>query len=112
METPENQCVVFEFGKFVLDPHERTLLSAGVPVHLSAKEFDTLVLLVENNGRAQTKEEMLAAIWPDAIVEEGNLAKQISQLRQIFNTDGERFIETRLNMGRHNPRRDQVSFKI
>ena len=109
METAENQCVVFEFGKFVLDPHERTLLS-DVPVHLPAKEFDTLVLLVENDGRALTKEEMLAAIWPDAIVEEGNPAKQISRLRKIFNTDGEQL--TLPKQGRHNPRRDQVSFKI
>ena len=94
MEVAENKCVIYEFGKFVLDPKERTLFADGVPIHLPAKEFDTLLLLVENNGHALAKDEMIAAIWHDSFVEESNLAKQISRLRKLFNTDGEEFIET------------------
>jgi len=94
METPENKGIVYEFGKFVLDPGERTLFSDGVPLHLPAKEFDTLVMLVEHNGRALTKDEMMSAIWQDAFVEESNLAKQISRLRKVINTNGEEYIET------------------
>ncbi|MGI8882956.1 MAG: winged helix-turn-helix domain-containing protein [Pyrinomonadaceae bacterium] len=70
------------------------MFADGVPLHLPAKEFETLLLLVENNGRALSKEEMLAAVWQDAFVEEGNLAKQISRLRKLFNTNGQQFIET------------------
>src|SRR5215467_2254582 len=94
MEIAGNKGVIYEFGKFVLDPNERTLLADGVPIHLPAKEFDTLLLLVEHNGHALTKEEMISAIWQDAFVEESNLAKQISRLRKILNTNGERYIET------------------
>ncbi len=94
METDENKGFVYEFGKFVLDPKERTLYSDGVPLHLPAKEFDTLVFLVEHNGHAVSKEEILSTIWHDAIVEESNLTKQISRLRKLFNTNGEQFIET------------------
>ncbi|MGQ0543273.1 MAG: winged helix-turn-helix domain-containing protein, partial [Blastocatellia bacterium] len=94
MEVVGNKYVVYEFGKFVLDPKERTLLADGVPVHLRAKEFDTLLLLVEHNGHLLTKEEMMTALWQNSFVEESNLARQISQLRKIFNTDHERFIET------------------
>lgn len=94
METPENKKFVYEFGKFVLDPQEKTLFVEGKPVHLPAKEFETLVLLVENNGKALSKEEMMTAVWQDAFVEEGNLAKQISRLRKIFNTGDEKLIET------------------
>jgi Tol biopolymer transport system component/DNA-binding winged helix-turn-helix (wHTH) protein len=94
MEVAENKCVIYEFGKFVLDPKERTLFADGVPIHLPAKEFDTLVLLVEHNGHALAKDEMISAIWRDSFVEESNLAKQISRLRKLFNTDGEEFIET------------------
>ena len=94
MEAAENTRVIYEFGKFVLDPKEKTLFSDGVPLRLPAKEFETLVLLVEHNGHALTKEEMMSAIWQDAFVEEVNLAKQISRLRKIFNTDEEEFIET------------------
>ena len=55
----------------------KTLFSEGTPIRLPAKEFDTLLLLVEHNRRALTKEEMMSAIWNDSFVEEGNLAKQI-----------------------------------
>lgn len=92
METTENKRFIYEFGKFVLDPQEKTLFLEGKPLHLPAKEFETLLLLVENNGHALSKEEMMAAVWQDSFVEEGNLAKQISRLRKIFN--GEVKIET------------------
>jgi len=94
METTENKRFIYEFGKFALDPKEKTLFVEGVPVHLPAKEFETLLLLVENNGRALSKEEMMLAVWQDAFVEEGNLAKQISRLRKILNTNGDKLIET------------------
>lgn len=94
MEAIENKRFVYEFGKFILDPRDRTLMVGDTSIHLPAKEFDTLLLLVEHNGRALTKEEMMSAIWQDSFVEEGNLAKQISRLRKIFNTNGEEFIET------------------
>lgn len=94
MKTTENKKFVYEFGKFVLDPQEKTLFENGVALHLPAKEFETLLLLVENNGKALTKNEMMNAIWQDAFVEESNLAKQISRLRKIFNSNGEKFIET------------------
>ena len=37
---------------------------------------------------------MISAIWEDSFVEEGNLAKQISRLRKVINTNGEDYIET------------------
>lgn len=94
MESAENKEFIYEFGQFVLDPHERVLLAGGKPVHLTDKVFDTLLFLIKNNGRRLTKEEMMAAIWEDAFVEEGNLAKNISRLRKILNTDGASLIET------------------
>lgn len=94
METAEDKRFVYEFGKFLLDPQEKTLFSDGKPIRLPAKEFETLLLLVENSGRALSKEEMMTALWQDAFVEETNLAKQISRLRKIFNSSGEKLIET------------------
>ena len=94
MKASENKSVVYEFGKFVLDPNEKTLFSDGRRLHLPAKEFATLLLLVENNGRALSKDEMMDAVWQGSFVEEGNLTKQISRLRKIFNTNDGEFIET------------------
>ena len=88
MEIKTGQSFVYEFGKFVLDPADRRLFSDGISLHLPAKEFDTLLLLVEHNGKALSKEEMMSAIWQDSFVEESNLAKQISRLRKILNTNG------------------------
>ena len=65
METAENKRFIYEFGKFVLDPQEKTLFVERVPVHLPAKEFETLLLLVENNGKALSKGEMMQASWGD-----------------------------------------------
>ena len=94
MEAPDSKKVIYEFGEFVLDPEEKTLLIGDAPIRLSAKEFNTLLLLVQNNGRALSKEEMMAAIWEDTAVEEGNLAKQISRLRKVFSSNGGEYIET------------------
>lgn len=94
MEMIEGKSFIYQFGKFALDPNEKTLFADGVPMHLPAKEFETLLLLVENNGRALSKEEMMQTVWRDSFVEEGNLAKQISRLRKIFNGDGAIQIET------------------
>ena len=94
METSENGRVIYEFGKFILDPQEKTLFADGIPIHLPAKEFDTLVLLVENSGRALRKEEMLQTLWSDTFVEENNLAKYVSRLRKLLNTNGQNYIET------------------
>ena len=94
MEAPENKRVIYEFDDFLLDPHEKTLLLRGRAIHLTPREFDTLVFLVENNGRALSKEEMMSTIWRDSFVEEVNLAKQISKLRKILNTNGEEYIAT------------------
>lgn len=77
----------------MLDPKEKTLLVDGQPVHLPEKEFETLRLLVENNGRALSKEEMLRTIWPGTFVEENNLAKYVSRLRKLLNS-GDIKIET------------------
>ena len=66
MERVENKGFVYEFGKFVLDPKGKTLFSDGKPIHLPAKEFETLLLLVENNRKALSKEEMMGTLWRDS----------------------------------------------
>jgi DNA-binding winged helix-turn-helix (wHTH) protein len=95
MADPAAQGEVYAFGPFRLDVLERTLDRAGEPVRLRAKLFDTLVVLVRRAGRLVAREELLAEVWPDAIVEEGNLSHNISALRKALG-DGEQaqFIET------------------
>lgn len=93
-QTTEDKGVIFEFGKFVLDPRERVLLADGTAVHLPDKVFDTLLLLIRHNGSLLTKDEMMTTLWDESFVEESNLAKNISRLRKILNADGSQLIET------------------
>ena len=94
MKDADKERLIYEFDGFVLDPNERTLTVDGSPVHLPAKEFETLLFLVEHSGRAVSKDEMMSAIWGDAFVEESNIAKQISRLRKLLNRGGNEMIET------------------
>src|SRR6188768_923032 len=85
---------IYQFGKFVLDIQEQTLTSDGSVVHLPLKEFETLQMLVENNGKVLSKDEMMSSIWKDTFVEESNLAQYVSRLRKILNVDGNQYIKT------------------
>ncbi len=74
----------YQFGPFVLDVQEHRLLRDGDPVPLSPKVFDTLVHLVERDGRLVSKDELLEAVWGGSIVEEGSVARTIHILRKAL----------------------------
>jgi DNA-binding winged helix-turn-helix (wHTH) protein len=74
----------YEFGPFRLNPLEHLLLRDGAEVPLPPKAFSLLLLLVRNPGHLLEKEVMLRAIWPDAVVEEGSLTRNVSTLRQVL----------------------------
>lgn len=78
----------YQFGPFRLDPSARALERDGQRVPITGKVFDALVILVENHGRVVEKDELLSALWPDTIVEESNLAQNISSLRKILGETG------------------------
>jgi TolB-like protein/DNA-binding winged helix-turn-helix (wHTH) protein len=88
--------VAYEFGQFTLVPTEKRLLCDGRVVPLAPKVFDTLVLLVKNQGRLLEKEGLLRALWPHSVVEEVALAHNVSQLRKALGdpAEGPKFIET------------------
>ena len=52
-----------EVGGLVVDPAARTARLDGVPLELSAKEFDLLRYLAERADRVVTKRELLAEVW-------------------------------------------------
>ena len=87
--------LTYRFGPFELHPREYTLMRDGHPVRLTPKAFDTLRLLLERRGELVTKDALMAALWPDAIVEEANLSVQIATLRKVLGTErGREYIET------------------
>jgi eukaryotic-like serine/threonine-protein kinase len=87
--SPVGELAIRQFGTFRLDPAERLLLRDGHPVALTPKAFDLLLYLVDRPGRLVEKQTVMAALWPDAMVEEGNLASTVSALRKALGDDGD-----------------------
>jgi TolB-like protein/DNA-binding winged helix-turn-helix (wHTH) protein/Flp pilus assembly protein TadD len=90
---------IYEFGHFRIDPGERLLLREGMPVPLTPKAFETLLTLVENSGHVVRKDELMKRVWPDAFVEEVNVAQNVSSIRRVLDTNGEHYIETVPKLG-------------
>ncbi len=86
----------YRFGPFQLDAAEHRLLRDGAEVPLQFKAFEILCILVERSGRLLTKEDLLRQVWPDTVVEENNLNKNISSLRKALGgpATGQSYIET------------------
>lgn len=74
----------YDFGPFRLDGRKRLLLRDSQPVALTPKALETLLLLVANSQRVLEKDELMKKLWPDAFVEEANLAQNISALRKAL----------------------------
>jgi DNA-binding winged helix-turn-helix (wHTH) protein len=90
--------LIYEFGEFRLDALRRVLSSRtdGQPLQVTCKVFDALLFMVERAGQVLDKRTLLTAIWPDVVVEEGNLTQTIHSLRRVLGEtpDEHRFIVT------------------
>ena len=86
----------YVFGPFALDTEERVLRRDSQPIALTPKAVETLLVLLKTPGRLVRKDELMKKVWPDAFVEEGNLAKNIFTLRKVLGEcrPGEEYIQT------------------
>jgi DNA-binding winged helix-turn-helix (wHTH) protein len=72
------------FGPFRLAASERILEKGGVLVRLGSRALDILIALVERPTEVVTKKELFARVWPDLLVDEGNLRYHVSALRKAL----------------------------
>ncbi len=72
------------FAQFELRPQQRQLLANGRPLALGARAFDVLLALIETPGQLVHKHELLERVWPQQVVEEGNIPVQINALRKLL----------------------------
>ena len=84
------------FGPFRLLPARRLLLEHDKPVRLGSRALDLLIALVERPGELVSKFELIAKVWPDTFVVEGNLKLNIAKLRRALGDGqaGNRYIST------------------
>ncbi len=59
---------MIRFDRYVLDLRRGTLWSGVDEIEIRPKTFEVLKLLVENAGRLVSKDEIIAAVWPDVVV--------------------------------------------
>jgi DNA-binding winged helix-turn-helix (wHTH) protein/TolB-like protein len=87
---------VYVFGPFQYDAQQRLLFRNGKLVPLVPKAADTLHALIEHRGRIVEKAELMRLVWPDTVVEDVGLARNISIVRKALGdeADSDRYIET------------------
>lgn len=75
-------------GDIRINKVSRTVYKNDVQLEMTAKEFDLLVLLIENKGKALTKEYLFNQIWgSDSFSEQQTLTVHIKWLRQKIEDD-------------------------
>jgi len=74
----------YAFGPFRVEVAKRQLTRDGLPVPLTPKVFDILVLLLRHRGKVVEKDDLVREIWRGTVVEENNIARHISTLRKVL----------------------------
>ena len=83
-------------GPYLLDSRAELLTLDHAPVQLGRRAVNVLLLLLNRAGQLVTKDELIEQAWHGVVVEENNLAAQITALRRAFShtQDGAGWIET------------------
>ncbi len=75
-------------GDLRLNKMTREVTKNGKPLELTVKEFDLLVLLIENKGKTLSKDYLFKRIWgSDSFSEQQTLTVHIKWLRQKIEDD-------------------------
>jgi TolB-like protein/DNA-binding winged helix-turn-helix (wHTH) protein len=88
--------MVYRFDEFEVDDRGFRFSDGGAPVQVEPKVLRLLIYLIANRNRLVRKQELLDAVWPDAMVTENALTRAIGLLRKALNEDSHvpRYIET------------------
>jgi pimeloyl-ACP methyl ester carboxylesterase/DNA-binding winged helix-turn-helix (wHTH) protein len=82
--------VIYRFDGFELDTDVRELRAGGHVRALQPQALAVLEYLIRHRQRAVSKQELLEALWPDAVVGEGSVQRAVSLARAALDDDGAR----------------------
>lgn len=78
-------------GDLLLDPQTRQVSRAGMPLHLTAREFDVLCYLMRHAGKVVPHRLLLSEVWgPEYGVERHYVRVFINRLRRKIEVDSVR----------------------
>jgi DNA-binding winged helix-turn-helix (wHTH) protein/TolB-like protein len=88
--------MAYAFGPFRYDAEQKLLFRGPEVVPLVPKVVDTLHALLERRGQIVEKTDLIKLVWPDTVVEESGLARNISLLRKALGDEDNEtsYIET------------------
>lgn len=87
------------YQSLVLDINQKKVSIDGEEVPLTKKEFEILLLLLQNKGRVFSREDILSRIWSDEVyVLDRTIDVNITRLRKKIGIYGKRIV-TRLGYG-------------
>lgn len=78
---------VYGRGEWEVDLGRRELRARGEAVPIGGRAFEIIEVLVRSAGKIVTKSELMACVWPGAIVEESTLQVHISAIRKALGPD-------------------------
>ena len=98
-EAPERQPEQIAYKTLVLDIGKKKVSIDGAEAPLTKKEFEILLLLLQNKGRVFSREDILHRIWSDEVyVLDRTIDVNITRLRKKIGAYG-KCIVTRLGYG-------------
>jgi DNA-binding winged helix-turn-helix (wHTH) protein/TolB-like protein/Tfp pilus assembly protein PilF len=92
MQHPQEQRL--SFNEFTLDLARGCLWRGDQEIKLRPKSFETLRHLVENSGRLISKNELIAAVWPDTSVTDDSLVQCLIDVRRALGENGQQIVKT------------------
>ncbi|MBV6821647.1 winged helix-turn-helix domain-containing protein [Pseudomonas sp. PD9R] len=84
------------FGPYRIYPGQRLVMEADRPLRLGRRAMDILVILLQHAGNVVSKQQLIAEVWPNSVVEEINLRVHMAALRKALGDGqaGQRYIVT------------------
>jgi two-component system KDP operon response regulator KdpE len=89
-------------GSLVVDTSARVVTKSGMPVKLTATEYDLLILFIRHAGKVLTHKFLLETVWGPAYSEETQYTRvHVGNLRKKIEDDpaNPRFIQTESGIG-------------
>ncbi|MCU7250858.1 ATP-binding protein [Pseudomonas koreensis] len=94
MSLSPNQAI--GFGPYRIHPGQRLVLEGDQPLRLGRRAMDILLILLAHPGEVVSKQQLIAGVWPDSVVEDINLRVHMAALRKALGDGqaGQRYIVT------------------